>query len=135
MLRKLGIVGALLISGVLVFAPSVSAQRRVFIRPSFGFGYYGPVYPMYGPYPYYGAPYYYGEPNTGEVKLETNLKDAQVYVDGGLLGVAKKFKSFHLEPGNHTIELRDNAGTVLFERKIEVLQGHTTDVDAKGIAG
>jgi hypothetical protein len=57
---------------------------------------------------------YVARPNLGEVKLNTHLKDAPVYVDGGYAGVTGKLKEFQLQPGNHDIEVRDFSGRTLF---------------------
>jgi len=64
------------------------------------------------------------------VKLITQNKDAQVYVDGGYAGTAGKLKKFQLAPGQHDIELRDTSGKVLHEEHVTVVSGKTVDIDA-----
>src|SRR5271155_5036599 len=117
--------------GLVMLAPAASAQRgRVFIGGGFGPGWYAP-YGYWGPYGYYG--YYgegYGPTYPGQVKLITQNKDAQVYVDGGYAGTAGKLKKFRLAPGQHDIELRDSTGKVLHEERVTVVSGKTVDVDA-----
>jgi hypothetical protein len=130
MIRKLKIAGVAL-SGLLVLAPSLEAYPRVFVRPSFGFGY--GYYRPYYPWP--GSVVVVPVALTGEVKFATNSKNAMVYVDGGYLGLIQKHKTFDLRPGNHDIELRDAAGKVLLHQRIAIVPGGTTRIDAMGIAG
>ena len=63
-------------------------QRRyrggIVAYPAFGFwGGYHPPYGYYNPYPVYYT-------NAGEVKLATNIKDADVYINGAYAGKAAK---------------------------------------------
>src|ERR1017187_4716541 len=72
----------LIASAALMLLPLTAAARvAVFVGPGFApMGYYGYGYgPFYRPYGYGG---YYGVPNAGQVKLDTKVKDAQVFVDG-----------------------------------------------------
>jgi len=106
------------------------AGPRVVIRPygywGWGGGYWGPGY--WGP-GYWGPAYYgYSYPNTGEVKIDTHLKDASVYVDGGYVGPVNKFKKFWLAPGNHDVELRDTSGHAIFNQRIEVILNKTVEL-------
>jgi len=130
MFRKLS-VGLTLTALLLGLAPNLSAYGRVYVVPRFGF-YAGPAYRWY-PGPWYG-PTYFPVPTTGQVKINTDDKDARVYVDGGYLGVVRKEKKFDLRPGNHEIELRDARGNVLYKEKVAVLPGRTTEFNAEGIA-
>ncbi len=103
---------AIALLAILTLAPMASAhpprvivRRHVFIRAPYDpFG--GPPYPY--PYTYVPAPY------AGDVKLQTDMKDASVYVDGGYAGKANKLKRFSLQPGTHDIDLRDSEGRTLF---------------------
>src|SRR6202795_3990784 len=120
---------------VLCIAPLASARPRVFVRSYFGpgyYGYYGPSW--YGPGwngPGWVRPYgYVNDPVTGSVKLETKMKDAAVYVDGGYAGTVRELKTFSLRPGNHNIELRDPSGQTIFQERIDVLAGKTTKLAA-----
>jgi hypothetical protein len=109
---------------LLAVAPSASAQRIrtrvVIVEPG---PFFGPFYPFYGYYPY--PPNYMAE-NFGEVKIETHLKDAQVYIDGGYAARIKEAKKFALRPGNHDIELRDSDGQTFYQERVAVTVGHTT---------
>jgi len=116
--------------------PVASAHPRVFVGGYFGPGFYGPsYYGWYGPgyYGWYG-PGYYGPyapaPNVGKVKIDTKMKDARVYVDGGYAGTVGDLKTFPLRPGNHDIELRDPSGQQIFQQKVDVLAGKTTKLAA-----
>jgi hypothetical protein len=131
MTRKLKVAG-LALSGLLVLAPSLGAYPRVVVRPSFGFGYRGYFEPYY-PWPrsVMVVPYRL----TGELKIDTKSKNALVYIDGGYLGVVRKFKAVDLRPGDHEIELRDAAGNVLLHQKVAIVPGGTTRIEAMGIAG
>ena len=123
---------------LLTLAPMALAQRRVIIverRPSvvivrrpffWGPGWYNPYYPWGPPYPYGYVP----APSTGDVKLVTEMKDASVYVDGGYAGRAGKLKKFPLPPGTHDIELRDSEGHTFFHKRVEVIVGKTTKLEA-----
>ncbi len=77
------------------------------------------------PYPYAYPPDYMNQ-NFGYVKLDTKIKDASVYVDGGFADKVKKAKKFALRPGNHDIELRDSDGRKIFQERVAVLVGKTT---------
>jgi hypothetical protein len=109
--------------------PSASAQRIV-VRayPYYYGGYYGSGF-YYGPRWYYpGQAVYVARPTTGEVKIDTHLKNASVYVDGGYSGLTNKLKHFSLSPGNHNIEVRDAGGNVMFSQRVQVLVGQTTEI-------
>lgn len=138
MIRKCIVVGLTLMVAI-VAIPQIGAAQRVFFRPYAVYGYgWGPAW--YSPYYYYPAYYpayqgYYpvagayavGQ-RTGGVKIETHLKDASVYVDGGLAGSTGKLKQFYLQLGNHDIEVRNSAGQTLFHDKVQVLAGKTVDI-------
>jgi hypothetical protein len=126
--------------GLSLSAPSMAAQRvavgarvvvgpRVVVRSYAPFGWYG-GYGYYGPgwgYPVYPS---YVRPNTGEVKIDTDMKDASLYIDGGFVGPVKKFKKVELRPGNHDIELRDGTGERLFDRRVQVIVGKSVELRA-----
>jgi len=103
---------------------SASAAVRVWVggpRVVYGGGWYSP---FWGPYwgPYYGYYGYY--PNSGEVKLDTKVKDAQVFINGAYAGTTKENKTMHLRPGTYNIEIREN-GQTPFSQKIYVALGRT----------
>ncbi|MGO9258260.1 MAG: PEGA domain-containing protein [Bryobacteraceae bacterium] len=106
---------------LMTLAPmSAPAAVRVFVGgPVYG-GFYSP---FWGPYwgPAYGYGYY---PNSGEVKLDTKVKDAQVFINGAFAGTTHDNRTMHLRPGNYNIEIREN-GQVPFAQKIYVAAGKT----------
>jgi hypothetical protein len=122
---------------VLALAPTASAQRVVIVRGGFYGGFYGPHFFGYlGPGPwvwgYWGMPYGFGyisRPNSGDVKIETKMKDAKVYLDGGFIGKTDKVKRFALKAGQHDIELRDSSGKPFYQEHIEVLPGRTVEIE------
>jgi len=79
------------------------------------------------PYPYAYPPDYMAF-NFGYVKIKTDHKDANVYVDGGFADKVEKAKKFALRPGTHEIELRDSDGRSLFRERVAVLVGKTTEL-------
>ena len=115
--------------------PAASARPRVFVGGYFGPGFYGPAY--YGPIWYgpgwgWGAPYGYYEsaPTTGNIKIETKDKNAEVYIDGAYAGTVAELKTFRLRPGDHNIELRDHTGNSTFQQRVDVIAGKTTKLAA-----
>jgi hypothetical protein len=121
---------AMVLLALAIFVPVASARPRIFIGGYFGPGFYGPAY-----YGWYGPAYFapYGEapgPYAGNVKIDTKMKDAGVYVDGGYAGTVGQLKTFPLRPGTHNIELRDPSGQTIFQEKVDVLAGKTTKLAA-----
>jgi hypothetical protein len=80
-------------------------------------------------YPYSAYPSNYIEANYGYVKLDTDRKDASVYIDGGYADKIKENKRFALRPGNHDVELRDTDGRTIFQQKVAVIVGKTTKLE------
>jgi len=74
--------------------------------------------------PYFYGGYYYGRPNTGEVKVDTKVKDAQVFIDGAYAGTTHENKSMYLRPGSYNIEIRE-AGRTQFTERVYVVAGKT----------
>ena len=112
--------------------PYVRPYAPVIVRPyvvrPYPYFYYG-----YGPgwYGYnWGPGWYYPsrQAATGEVKIDTHLKNASIYVDGGYVGPIEKFKKFDLTPGNHEIELRDVSGQTILRETVQVLVGKTVEI-------
>jgi hypothetical protein len=109
--------------------------RGRFLRPSVGFypspfyGYYGS--PWWGPIGGWG---YYGPPGAGpwqqvgELRIQVEPRDTEVYVDGYYAGVVDDFdgtfQRLRLMPGNHSLVLY-HAGHRRVEQKIHVGPGHT----------
>ena len=79
----------------------------------------------YNPYwgPYWGGPYY-AYPNSGQVKLDTKVKDAQVFINGSYAGTTHENKTMRLRPGSYNIEIREGGQTPFAER-IYVAAGKT----------
>ena len=125
-MRKLMLVAAAF-AAMLPFQAVGRARVAVFMGPRMApFGGYGGWYgPAYGPYPHglYGA-----TPNAGQVKLETKVKDAQVFVNGAYAGTTGKLKTMWLRPGTYTVELR-SPGRARFAEKIYVVAGKKITLD------
>jgi len=129
-MSKLGKALAIAALALFTLTPAASAQRFVG-HPYVGFygGWYGPGW---GPGYWYGPAYWgpYAVPNAGEVKIHTDVKDASVYVDGGLAGLAHNLKKFRLQAGTHEIELRAPNGQTFYSQDVEVVAGKTTFIHA-----
>ena len=99
----------------LALAAPVSASDRghggggVVVRGEFIGGWYSPFWgPWWGPYWGVGwGPGYYPYSNTGEIKLDTKMNDAQVFINGAYLGTTRHNKTIHLRPGAYKIEIRE----------------------------
>ena len=106
--------GAVVRGGVVVVGPR-------FYGPAFYGGWYSP---FWGPYwgGYYGP--YYAYPNSGEVKLDTKVKDARVFINGSYAGTTHENKTMHLRPGSYNIEIREGSQTP-FAEKVYVVAGKT----------
>jgi hypothetical protein len=99
---------------LMTLAPmSASAAIRGFVG---GGGYWGP---------YWGPAYYgYGYPVAGQVKLDTKVKNAEVFIDGAFAGMTQQTKSMHLRPGSYNIEIRE-LGQTKFVEQVYVVPGRT----------
>ena len=115
----------ILAASLMTLAPmSASAAVRGFV--GFGGPYYGGGYRSYWG-PYWGVPYggvYYAHPNAGEVKLDTKVKDAQVFINGAYAGTTHQNKSMYLRQGSYNIEIRQ-AGRKQYAEHIYVVAGKT----------
>jgi hypothetical protein len=81
----------------------------------------------YGPYwgPYWGPAYYGGYyPYAGQVKLDTKVRDAEVFINGAFAGTTHQNKTMHLRPGDYNIEIRE-AGVPKFTERVFVAPGKT----------
>lgn len=111
---------------MLTLIPASASARgfgrgHVFVGGGFwGPGYYGSYW---GPSGYWG-PGYYAYPNTGEVKLDTKVKDAQVFINGAYAGTTQEDKKMHLRPGTYNIEIRES-GHTQYSEKVYVASGKT----------
>ena len=115
----------ILTAALMTLAPvGASAAVRGFVavgRPYFG-GWYSPFWGAYWG-PAYGG-YYFAPPNSGEVKLDTKVKDAQVFIDGAYAGTTRENKTMHLRPGSYNIEIRE-AGRTQYAERVYVVRGKT----------
>jgi len=90
-------------------------------RASVRVGWYSPYWGLYP----YGYGYGYGYvPSTGAVKFDTDVKDAEVYIDGAYAGTVGKLKTMNLRPGSYDIEVR-SPGRTQFDKKVYVAAGKT----------
>ncbi|HUA85258.1 MAG TPA: PEGA domain-containing protein [Bryobacteraceae bacterium] len=109
-----------LAAAAMMIAPIASAGVR------FGVVVGGPFF--YAPAPFWGAYWgpgpYYAYPNAGEVKLDTKVKDAQVFINGAFAGTTKENKTMHLRPGSYNIEIREG-GQTQFAQQVYVAAGKT----------
>jgi hypothetical protein len=121
MLRKLLFVCAALI----VTLPASAAVR--YVRGGFGFG------PAFGPWGYWYAPYYYGgypvvsHPHAGLVKLDTKVKNAEIFIDGAYAGTSGDLKAMWLQQGAYNLEVR-SPGCAPYAQRIYVVNGKTVHV-------
>jgi len=89
----------------------------VVVGPVGPYGWYGPYYGPYGYGPYPVA-------NAGEIKLDTDVKDAEVLINGSYAGTVRKLKTMTMRPGNYDISVRA-PGRETFEQKVYVVAGKT----------
>lgn len=118
--------GLLILATALMTLAPITASAAVRAVVVVGRPYYGGFYrPFWGPYwgpAYYGG--YYGHPNSGEVKLDTKVKDAQVFINGAYAGTTHQNKSMYLRPGSYNIEIKE-AGATHFNERVYVVAGKT----------
>jgi hypothetical protein len=116
-MRKLFLIAIVLTT----LLPAAAFARGVVVfvgRPfgPYGYGWYGP----YGPYPYG----YYPSAYVGQVKLDTHVKDGEVFIDGDYAGTLKDLKTMMMRPGNYDISVRA-PGRETFDQKVYVVAGKT----------
>jgi hypothetical protein len=117
MKKGLLILAASLMTLVPVSAPA-AVRGFVTVGPSYYGGFYRPYWgPMYGGY-------YYANGTAGQVKLDTKVKDAGVFINGAYAGTTHQNKSMYLRAGTYNIEIRE-AGSVRFTEKVYVIAGKT----------
>jgi hypothetical protein len=113
-----------LAAAAMTLAPmSASAAVRgyVVVRPYYG-GWYHPFWGPYWGVPYGG--YYHVNPDAGTIKLDTKVKDAQVFINGAYAGTTHQNKSMYLRPGRYNIEIRE-AGRTQYAENVYVVAGKT----------
>ena len=136
-MRSLKVAGLILGAFLIMTLPASSAGRfrgGIVVRPAFGsWGWHDPFF--YGPYGWYGSygpyPEYYS--NMGELKLKTNVKDSDVYINGAYAGKAAKLKTMRLRPDAYNLEIRA-AGYVPYAERIYLLAGKTIKVNVDLVA-
>ena len=115
-MRKLFLIGIVLMT-LLSATAFARGPAMVIVGPGFGpYGWYGSYY---GPYPY--GPYLVA--NVGQVKLDTHVKEADVFIDGSYAGTLRDLKTM-MRPGNYDISVRA-PGRETFEQKMYVVAGKT----------
>jgi hypothetical protein len=114
-------------ASLMAIAPvSASAAARIFVGggPAF-YGGYGNG-PFWGSY--WGPRYAYGYyPNSGEVKLDTKVKDARVFINGAYAGTTHDNKTMHLRQGSYNIAIKEN-GQTPFNEQVYVTNGKTIHI-------
>jgi hypothetical protein len=112
-----------LAAALMTLVPMSASAARGFVvvsRPYYG-GWYRPYWgPYWGPY----GGYYNAHPNAGEVKLDTKVKDAQVFINGAYAGTTHENKTMYLRSGTYNIEVREG-GRTQFAEKVYVVAGKT----------
>lgn len=113
----------ILAAAAMTLAP-ITASAGVRVGFAVGPAFYGPGW--YSPFwaTYWGPGPYYAFPNAGEVKLDTKVKDAQVFINGAYAGTTKENKTMHLRPGSYDIEIREG-GQTAFGQQVYVAAGKT----------
>jgi hypothetical protein len=99
--------GLFVLTFALMTLAPVSASAAIWYRPYWGPAYYG-----------------YGYPMGGEIKLDTKVKTAEVFIDGAFAGTSHQAKSMRLRPGTYNIEIRE-LGVTKFTQRVYVIQGRT----------
>jgi hypothetical protein len=129
-MRSLKVTGLVLGAFLIMTLPASAAGRfrgGIVVGPVFGpWRLYAPY--AYGPYGWY-EPYPAYISNVGELKLKTNVKDADVYINGAYAGKAAKLKSIWLRPDAYNIEIRA-AGYAPYAERIYLLAGKSWQVKA-----
>jgi len=121
----------LLLASVALIAmlPMTAAARGrvgVFVGPGYApFGWHG-WNGWHGPYGgWYPYGPYFATPNAGEVKFDTKVKDAEVFINGALAGTVGQLKTITMHPGTYEFEVRA-PGRAPFKQKVFVVAGKTT---------
>ena len=113
--------GMLILAAAVMTLVPLSASAAiggvVVVGRPYAVGWYSPFWgPYWGPY--------YAYPNAGEVKLDTKVKDAQVFINGAYAGTTHENKTMHLRSGSYNIEIRE-AGQTHFSERVYVAAGKT----------
>jgi hypothetical protein len=102
----------------------VVSQEVAFYGGPYAWGWAGGWYsPYWGPY--WGSPYPLPVyPNAGEVKLKTEVKNAEVYIDGSYAGTTHQNHEMYLKPGSYDIKIVEG-GKIRYSKRIYVVAGKT----------
>jgi len=120
-MKKALLILAVALMTLAVAPTSASAAWGYWGGPYYG-GWYAPYGPYWGPGPY--GRFYYGNPYAGEIKLDTKVKNAEVYINGAFVGTTHDAKKMHLRPGSYKIEIRE-LGKTRFAEQVYVTPGRT----------
>lgn len=101
--------GLLVLAFAAMTLAPVGASAAIWVRP---YGYWGPGY--------YGGYY----PNAGHIKLDTKVKNAEVFIDGAFAGNTHDARSLYLRPGRYNIQIRE-LGVTKFGQEVYVIPGKT----------
>jgi hypothetical protein len=116
--------GLLIVAAALMTLAPMSASAAiggvVVVGRPYGAGWYSP---FWGPYWGYPGPYY-AFPNSGQIKVDTKVRDAQVFINGAYAGTTHENKTMHLRPGSYNIEIREG-GQTHFSQQVYVAAGKT----------
>ena len=109
---------ALLVGGLVLPSDALAQRHRGHVVVAVGYPYYSPFYwgsywgsPFWGPYGYWPAYGYYGGyyDYASELRVMATPREAEVYVDGYLVGTVDDFDGWsqrlRIHPGEHEIEL------------------------------
>lgn len=138
-MRKIRIFGVFVGAFLLATLPVAAQGRwrgvRVVVPMIQPWGWYGPFgyYGVYEPYGFY-HPIMVNNGNTGEVKLATNVKNAEVFINGAYAGTASKLKSIRLRADAYNLELRA-PGYAPYAKKVFVVAGKTLRVHVDLLPG
>jgi hypothetical protein len=76
---------------------------------------------FFGPYPYGTT---LGAANLGQVKIDSNFKDAEVFINGAFARTLGQLKTMNMRAGGYNIEVRE-PGRQPFQAKVFVVPGKT----------
>jgi opacity protein-like surface antigen len=117
--------GLLILAAAVMTLVPMSASAAiggvVVVGRPYAAGWYSPFWGGYWG-PYWGP--YYAYPNAGQIKVDTKVKDAQVFIDGAYAGTTHENKTMHLRPGSYNIEIREG-GHTQFSQRVYVAAGKT----------
>jgi hypothetical protein len=119
---------------------SIGAGYSHFSGPYYPYGYWypHPYYPYWGTLwdSYYYSPYYMSfypdfstsrGPGRGEIRVQTDQKGAEVYLNGAYAGRVGDLKKFYLQPGAYDLEIKTPDNKV-FQKRLYVLSGKTLKI-------